>query len=277
MSPQLKKILIDQVYWPSIKRLRKFLKSRDDIKISFNNSEMIKVKLFDLNETLSKILDIDWIQIINNELFEESKLTENDEILIEGGIEMFKSLANNLMITEGKTIADKFVITFIYDHRFQIILRFYNNQVKTVRGLKHGQQKWHTRIRRNSFEKKMQPVLLVMYEQYRPIWDRTLGDFDRDLSDERSNITGNAKKLIQEVVDEFKKRFLMETSLKLPIEISAKILFKLKTLKIFFGLPKSIFSVASLEEFYKNLNLNGDENFMKSHWEIRKFNRKLTE
>lgn len=163
----------------------------------------------------------------------------------------------------------------MYSHRFQMILRFHNIEERIFKGTKHGHQRWITCLYQDSFVHHMQPALLVMYEQKREIWDRTLGDFDRDLDDERIDIVGSAKKLIQEAVDEFKTNFLENKIKYFPIQDAAEILMKLKNLKILIGLPKSIFPISKLEEFYKNLNLTGNENFMESIWEIQKHHRKI--
>ncbi|KAG5669415.1 hypothetical protein PVAND_017302 [Polypedilum vanderplanki] len=274
-GPKVKKILIDQVYWPAIKRYRNFLKNRNIVLDQFRKKEKTKIKIKDLQLMLAGNFKIDWLQVINSQFFEDSKLTENDEILIEGGIDLLQRLAKFLMETDKKIISDTFVITFLYWYRFQIILRFHNEQTFVQEGTKHGWQRWHTCINQKSFKDYMQPALLVMYEQYRSIWDRTLGDFDRDLMDERVDIVGNAKQLIQEAVDEFKRRFLTGGAIFMPFKIAVDVLFKLKNLKIFISLPKSIFSISKLEEFYENLNLNGNENFMESYWKIEKHHRRL--
>ncbi|KAG5666985.1 hypothetical protein PVAND_014988 [Polypedilum vanderplanki] len=275
MRPQLRKILIDQVYWPAVRRMRKFLLHRDFILYIYRKKEETKIKIKDLQAVFAETFKIDWLQVINSQLFEESKLTENDEILIEGGIELLQQLVKNLMETEKKIISDTFDITFIYRYRFQIILRFHNEQNLNQQGFKHGRQRWSSCLGQYSFDTYMQPALLMMYEQYQPIWDRTLGDFNRDLADERTDIFESAEKLILEAVDEFKRRFLTEGALLMPIKVATDILFKLKNLKVLIGLPKSILPILKLEEFYKHLNLTGNENFMKSYWEIKIHHRKL--
>ncbi|KAG5669536.1 hypothetical protein PVAND_017423 [Polypedilum vanderplanki] len=275
MRPQLKKILIDQLYWPAIKRKRNFFKNRNMILEKFRKEEKTKIKIKNLQVLFPKNFKIDWLTIINSEFFEESKMTENDEILIESGIDLLQKLAKNFMETDKKTISETFDITFLYRYRTQIILRFHNDQDFLTRGYKQGQQRWISCLYQFSLDIRMQPALLVMYEQYRSIWDRSLGDFDRDLMDERIDIVGNAKKLIQEAVDEFKKRFLTESAPLMPFKIAVDVLFKMKNLKILIGLPNSIFPISKLEEFYKNLNLTGNENFMESYWEIEKHHRRL--
>jgi hypothetical protein len=175
-----------------------------------------------------------------------------------------------------RLIADTFALTFIYRYRHHIILRFQNEHSLKSYGYKQGRQRWYTCIFQHSFTEFMQPALLVMYEQWRPIWDRTLGDFDRDLNDERVDIVGGAEKLIREAVDEFKKRFLEEAAPNTPTWAAADILIKIKGLKLLFGLQKSVFPVSKLEEFYSELELEGDENFLRSIWEIQKIHRKIS-
>ncbi|KAG5669474.1 hypothetical protein PVAND_017361 [Polypedilum vanderplanki] len=274
MRPQLRKILVKQLYKPAVERMRRFVGLRTDLWNEFKLGDFMRVKIKDLQKLSTESFKINWLNVINSELFEESKLTENDEIFIEGNLELLQKLMELFTKASKKTISDTFIITFIYWHRFEIILRFHNEQNLKSRGLKHGAQRWVTCSFYN-FRKFLQPALLVMYEQRRAIWDRTLGDFDRDLSDERIDIVGSAEKMITEAVDVFKKNFLKETSGKLSIEVSAEILFKLKSLKILIGLQKSIFPISKLEEFYKNLNLTGNENFMKSYWEIDRHHRRL--
>ncbi|KAG5668297.1 hypothetical protein PVAND_016244 [Polypedilum vanderplanki] len=274
MRPQLRKILVDEVYWPVVKRIRIFLKKRVHLYNEFVNRPS-KIKIKNLQQLNAEKLKIDWLQVINSQLFEESKLTENDEILVEGGIELLQQLVNNLIETDKKIIADTFTLGFIYSHRYQIILRFHSDQDVFVQGTKHGQQRWISCLYKNSFVHHMQPALLVMYEQNREVWDRTLGDFDRDSVDERIDIVGSAEKLIEEAVDEFKREFLAERAPYLPVEVAADILFKLKNLKILIGLPKSILPISKLEKFYKNLKLTGNETFLRSLWEIEKYHQKL--
>ncbi|KAG5667502.1 hypothetical protein PVAND_015481 [Polypedilum vanderplanki] len=275
MGPKMKKILINDVYKPSVRRVQEFMKIRGIILDKHRNKGKTKIIIKSLQFKFSGKLEIDWLKIINSQLFEESKLTENDEIIIDGGIDLLEKLVKILIEMDKKAITDNFVITFLYWNRFYIILRFHNEQTLFLNGYKHGWQRWQTCIYQNTLDTTMQPALLVMYEKYRSIWDRTLGDFDRDLTDERIDIIGSAENLIQEAVDEFKRRFLANTAPFIPIEVATDVLFKLKNLKILISLPKSIFPISKLEEFYKNLNLTGKENFMKSLWEIQKHHRKL--
>lgn len=173
-----------------------------------------------------------------------------------------------------RIISDAFSITFLYANRYDIILRFFNDQNLKQRGTKHALQRWIHCINQH-FLSNMMPALLFMYEQHRPEWDRTLGDFDRDLIDERVEIAKNAEILSKEAVEEYKKRFLEQIEAKIPANIAVDVYNKLKNLKIVISLQKSIFPIGKFKEFYKNLNLNGEENFLKSIWEFQKHHKKI--
>lgn len=164
------------------------------------------------------------------------------------------------------------MVSFLYLHRFSIILRFHNHQILEQYGTKHASQRWRTCIFTHILP-QMHPALLVMYERWRPVWDRFVGDFNRDIHDERSQILTSAEKFSQEAIDELKQRFTYETDLKPSIAID--VLDKLKNLKIVVSLTEKYLSFDQLDDFYKELNLNGSENFLKSVWELDNHHMKV--
>jgi hypothetical protein len=172
----------------------------------------------------------------------------------------------------SRTIADAFSVFFIYYNRLSIITRFHNELEVEKFGYKHAWQRWY-RCVRTTIAENMLPALLLMYEQRQPEWDRTLGDFDRDMLDERVDIAGSYVRFYQEAIDEFKRR-LKEDDIDLPVEVLADVLFQLKKMKVVASL-KSLFSIEQLDEFYSELNLKGDENFLPSVWEIERNRRKI--
>jgi hypothetical protein len=99
MRPQLRQILVDQVYRPSIKRQREFINERVGLQKSHGKSDPTKIRI----ENLQKMIpEINWLRVINSDLLNYSKLTESDEILINGGIELLQKLVKNLMEGDKK-------------------------------------------------------------------------------------------------------------------------------------------------------------------------------
>lgn len=166
------------------------------------------------------------------------------------------------------------MLTFLYSYRQHLILRFHNYQDESFEGTTHGNQRWITCLYK-VIRPFLKPALLVMYEQKRDIWDRTLGDFDRDLMDERVDIIGNAEKFVKEAVDEYRKYFVDKISPEISTNVAVDIFNKLKNVKIVLSLQKSIFPISKLEEFYEELSLNGDENYFKSIKNIEDFDAKI--
>lgn len=168
-------------------------------------------------------------------------------------------------------ISDTFVLTFLYANRDALILHFHNKQNLDL-GNKHAYQRWIKCIYQYT-RNKMYPAHIAMYEQWRSTWDRTIGDFDRNEVDERADIPKSAENFVREAVDDFKVRFMKGNNFKLSVAID--VLNKIKDLKIVVSLPSTVFPIEKLDEFYEDLNLRGDENFLQSIWEINKNFRKI--
>lgn len=109
-----------------------------------------------------------------------------------------------------------------------------------------------------------------MYELRRPSFDYESGDFDRK---KPVKIVDSAEKFVKNAVKEAKKRFIDTTEL--PLGVAVAVLRKIKSLKIVVGVTNKTLSVDDLEEFYKELELSGNENFFESIWKMEKFHRKL--
>lgn len=110
-----------------------------------------------------------------------------------------------------------------------------------------------------------------MYEDRRPIWDRTVGDFNRETS--KLDIPSSAEEFVKEAVLEYKNQFIKGTNLQPSIAVD--VVDKLKTVTVVASLQAKVFPISKLEEFYTELNLKGDESFLHSVWEMEKNHRKI--
>jgi hypothetical protein len=98
----------------------------------------------------------------------------------------------------------------------------------------------------------MQPTLIFMHnKRYR---DEELVEMTRNF--------------IKEAVEEARVRFTAGNEL--PLEVSVNVLRRLKNLKILISLED--FGEEKLTEFYRDLKLQGDEGFLETFLEIKKFN-----
>jgi hypothetical protein len=100
MRPQMRQILADQVYRPAVERLLKITFHLQDVLKGSDQSFRIRVR--DMRDKLTPELQIDWMKVINSELFKESRLSEDDEIMVEGAIMEIQGLAKWLLETDKK-------------------------------------------------------------------------------------------------------------------------------------------------------------------------------
>jgi hypothetical protein len=76
----------------AVEKKRFYLTYREFIKSEMVRDENERIKVKDLKEKFPPHFEVDWLSVINSELFEESRLSEEDEILIAGGVEAMQNL-----------------------------------------------------------------------------------------------------------------------------------------------------------------------------------------
>jgi hypothetical protein len=160
---------------------------------------------------------------------------------------------------QSSVIADTFVITFIYRIRHHIVLRFHNIQDIITEGRVQNPQRFERCI--TMLQDYVKPAIEVMYERRRPVFEYTLGDFERKQR-VANEIYSSAKVLAQECFDTYSGIFMAKNNL--PLDVSVKVLKKLKTARILIGFTDEILRMDELEEYYKELDLRGDESFLTS-------------
>ncbi|KAG5666648.1 hypothetical protein PVAND_014664 [Polypedilum vanderplanki] len=239
---------------------------REFIKSEVKNSDSTFVKIKDLAEKFPLQFNVDWLQIINGELLERSQLTENDEILIESGVEVMQNLVY-FMLVERSVIADTFALTFLNEHYDDLILNLDSNDLSPSN--LHFINRWSNCISR-IHQTFMNPALVFMYEQWRSVWDRNINEIG-----EQVDIIASAEELIFEAVDTFVAWFSQKKNEEVAELIRADVISKLKTIDIAVSLQQKTMTFEKLEEFYEELFLEGDENFMRSIWEMKRFHRKI--
>lgn len=112
----------------------------------------------------------------------------------------------------------------------------------------------------------MKPAVLALYESQREKFDSR--GLNRNLS-----VFQEAEKFIREAVNEAIKRFIRGNNF--PIKSSLKILKKLKELKIMIGVTNGTLPMSELDNFYKDLKLNGSEGLFESIREMEIFSYKI--
>lgn len=90
LSPQHKEFLMNNVFLPAASNVDTFMKTRVEIEQEFESesAKMVKIK------ELKGIGGIDWLEVINQQLLNVSKVTEDDEILLKPN--KFRMLAENM-------------------------------------------------------------------------------------------------------------------------------------------------------------------------------------
>jgi hypothetical protein len=96
ISPNRRRYLEEKLIKPAVRSKRQFMISRKKIYVKNDVNNVSLVKIRNLKE-IAADLDIDWLKVINSQLFDESKVDENEKIFIFGGAQLFKELASNLL------------------------------------------------------------------------------------------------------------------------------------------------------------------------------------
>jgi dihydrofolate reductase len=96
ISPNRRRYLEEKLIKPAVRSKRQFMISRKKIYVENDVNNVSLVKIRNLKE-IAADLDIDWLKVINSQLFDESKVDENEKIFIFGGAQLFKELASNLL------------------------------------------------------------------------------------------------------------------------------------------------------------------------------------
>lgn len=84
--------LREKILNPALENFENFLNSRNSILREFESQPKV-IKIKELKSFLN--LDVDWMEIINRQLFKKYWITENDEIQVKN-LEMMVKLARNL-------------------------------------------------------------------------------------------------------------------------------------------------------------------------------------
>jgi hypothetical protein len=101
VRPQLRQILVDQIYRPAVERLLNFLTEREKL-LRDSGASSFAIRVGDMCDKFTPKLDIDWLTIINSELLSESRLSADDEITVNLGVEMFQALGHLLVESDKK-------------------------------------------------------------------------------------------------------------------------------------------------------------------------------
>lgn len=126
--------------------------------------------------------------------------------------------------------------------------------MKSALGTKKSPQRWETCMIFTTVS-YIQPALLLMYKN-------RYGN---------EGVSSETEKFIKEIIAEARRKFASGSNLSLDLGI--QIYSKLKNLQIETSFDD--LSESSLDKFYDELNLNGDEKFFESFLAIKTFNQKL--
>lgn len=157
------------------------------------------------------------------------------------------------------------MISILYSYRYEIILHFHNIQNFEKQGTKQSYERWLRCV--ENFSTYIPVGILVMHERERRSFDTVSGDFNRGVN-KNIDIYEHAEKFLQEAIAEVKALYIEGNSQNL--SISSDVLLKLKNITIILGLTNKTLPMEKLEDFYRDLDLNGSEGFLESMIKIRK-------
>lgn len=140
-------------------------------------------------------------------------------------------------------------------------------------GPKHAKDRWDTCSGILLYEKsEMKIAVLAFYESERQKFDSLHQNLNGE-SNQNIDVYEEAEKFIKEAVDEAIRRFIRGNNY--PLRSSLKVLKKLKNLEIVIGVTKKTLHLNELDEFYKDLKLNGSEGLYESLKQMEIFEFKL--
>jgi stress-induced morphogen len=122
-------------------------------------------------------------------------------------------------------------------------------------GIKKSMQRWEICLTQVNFYFPI--VLQVLY-------NRTYGN---------EEIATAAKKFISSAVDEICEKFVENSKLSLLASIDA--LKKMRSMKIMAGFDSKMLKIKNIDDYYEELELVGDEGFLKISIEAKKFRKKV--
>lgn len=216
-----------------------------------SGTKLIKVE--DLNDYTPN-LNIDWVTAINNQLMKELHVKQDGKILIHSPTTL-KSLAQALDGIDKGIIADTFVMKFLYAHRFLYIVYPFDWRDEEYTSNSRSLQRWEQCL--NFIKDNMRPALELLQSQ----------------SHEADNLA--AEKFARDVVKDFVEQIKKFGDDVLSADDKEKLLEKIAKIDCIAGLFHRNFTVDHLDEYYNELELNGDENVVESALKIEKFYKKL--
>ncbi|KAG5668090.1 hypothetical protein PVAND_016045 [Polypedilum vanderplanki] len=267
LSKKNKILARNEIFIPAAKNVEIYMRTREEILQRNKNERPVMMTVKELRK-LNENIAFDWLKVINHMLMKDSKIDENEEIYVHA--QTVKELGENLMDFDKSILADTFVTTFIYSIRHFIILRFHNIQDIVVDGRVQNPQRFERC--QISMQEYVKAAIEVMYERKRLHFEYTLGDFERK-SRKKNEIYESAKKITEESFETFAELFINQTTI--PLDYSSFILKKLKNVKIYIGITNELLKMNELEEYYKDLNLTGDESFLTSMLEMKRNSWKI--
>lgn len=154
-----------------------------------------------------------------------------------------------------RILAEAFAMTLMFYHRWLFIVYRHNQIDELMLGTEKAVQRWEQ--------------CLAMFRKYTPSAVEFL--YTRKNRDE---ISGKAAEMFAGEVIEYFGKYL-ENRTEISSECREKAVNRITSLKLIVGLPEEISTETKLEKFYEELQLKGNENIVKSYFEMCKFHRKI--
>ena len=236
------------------------------MKLNVTSGVLTGVKVKDMKDLVPD-LKVDWLRVINDHLLRSKMITEEDKIDIES-LETFISISKSLASIDERFVsfenenfnillkfyflsilADAFVLKFLYDHRPLFIL--YDNDMLD--------QKYYLTKKANE-----------RWEQCLDYIDRNMDTASEFLfSKSLSRNFEKLQKFVDVVLEDFIDKVNTMDECVLSSEVKKNVVVKLNN-TVLFKLDSF-----DLEDFYKELKLNGTENLVHSALEIWKFRNSI--
>lgn len=199
-------------------------------------------------------LSIDWLNTLNDQLFDSLNLKEKDKILLHSPSKL-KSLSLALENIDKGIIADAFALRFMYFHRFLFIVYPFDWKDEDYTHNSRAKQRWQQCL--NFVNENMRPAVELLLSQFSEIDVQQVERFTRD------------------AVNDFVERIKTVNESVLSEDVKQKVVEKLNKIDILPGPFSHNFTEHHLEEFYDEMKLKGNENLVKSTIQIQRFHKKI--
>lgn len=230
-------------------------------KISFDYPGRKKIPMIlpikDINRVLlpDTKLNFDWLNYMNGAFFERSQPTSGDEEILIEDSEVFSHSMWMIENTAPRIMSDVMMLGYMFGFQHMYVVYPFTRLDSFKRGTRKDYQRFEQCI--NHLESYFSPGLLGVYAT----------KFYKKETQEA------AESLIKEAVSDVGAEISKADDL--DEDIKADAISRLQNVFIVAGYPEEITNAAKIEEMYRDIDLNGHDNILKTTISMIKYNHKL--